>query len=69
MLFYTDNRSKIAAYYRTLYRIFELIDESDLINDEQKKEYAKIIRAQLTESELFFLRYNPTHHYIKQYYQ
>ncbi len=58
MLFYTDNRSKIAAYYRTLYRIFELIDESDLINDEQKKEYAKIIRAQLTESELFFLRYN-----------
>ena len=33
MLFYTDNRSKIAAYYITLYRIFELIDESDLIND------------------------------------
>lgn len=54
MLFYTDNRSKIAAYYRTLYRIYELIDESNLINDEQKKEYAKIVRAQLTESELFF---------------
>lgn len=58
ILFYTNNRSKIAAYFRTLYRIFELIDKTNLINEERKKEYAKIIRAQLTESELFFLRYN-----------
>ena len=60
MLFYTENRSKIAAYFRTLYRIFELIDKSSLINEQRKKEYSKIIRAQLTESELFFLRYNAT---------
>lgn len=58
MLFFTDNRSKMAAYYRTLYRIFELIDKSMLIDEYTKKEYAKIVRAQLTESELFFLRYN-----------
>lgn len=58
MLFYTENRSKMSAYFRTLYRIFELIDNSKLINEYQKKEYAKIVRAQLTESELFFLRYN-----------
>jgi len=60
MLFYTENRSKMAAYFRTLYRIFELIDKSSLINEQRKKEYAKIVRAQLTESELFFLRYNAT---------
>ena len=60
MLFYTENRSKMAAYFRTLYRIFELIDKSSLINEQRKKEYSKIIRAQLTESELFFLRYNAT---------
>jgi len=58
MLFYIENRSKIAAYFRTLYRIFELIDKSKLITEPQRKEYAKIMRAQLTESELFFLRYN-----------
>lgn len=58
MLFYIENRSKIAAYFRTLYRIFELIDKSELITEPQRKEYAKIMRAQLTESELFFLRYN-----------
>lgn len=58
VLFYTNNRSKMAAYFRTLYRIFELIDNTNLIDERRKKEYAKIIRAQLTESELFFLRYN-----------
>lgn len=58
MLFYTKNHSKMAAYFRTLYRIFELIDKSSLINEQRKKEYAKIVRAQLTGSELFFLRYN-----------
>ena len=58
MLFYTNNRSKMAAYFRTLYRIFELIDKSNKISEHQKKEYAKIVRAQLTDSELFFLRYN-----------
>ena len=58
MFFYVKNRGKVAAYFRTLYRMFELIDKTNLIEDFRKKEYAKIIRAQLTESELFFLRYN-----------
>ena len=57
-LFYIQNRSKIAVYFKTLYRIYELIDKSTLINEKQRIEYSKIIRAQLTESELFFIRYN-----------
>lgn len=61
-LFYLKHKSKIAIYYRTLYRIFDLIDSSVLL-ESSKKKYAKIIRAQLTESELFFLRYNAMKYY------
>lgn len=67
MVFYVKNRSKMAAYFRTLYRIFELIDKTDLIGEQHKKEYAKIIRAQLTESELFFLRYDAMTFYGHQF--
>ena len=62
MLFYTKNRTKIAAYFRTLYRIYNLIDDARL-EEINKKDYLKIIRAQLTESELFFLRYNAMTYY------
>ena len=55
--FYLANATHLAPLFRTLYRIMELIDSSDISNME-KLRYAKIIRAQLRESELFFLRYN-----------
>ncbi len=55
--FYLANATHLAPIFRTLYRIMELIDSSDISNIE-KLRYAKIIRAQLRESELFFLRYN-----------
>lgn len=58
--FYVENRDKIAPYFRTLYRILDLIHTSPLLGDseDEKQAYSKILRAQLTESELFFLRYN-----------
>ena len=58
--FYVKHREKIALYFRTLYRILDLIDTSPLLEDaeEDKKTYAKILRGQLTENELFFIRYN-----------
>ena len=55
--FYLANATHLAPLFRTLYRIMELIDSSD-ISTKEKLRYAKIIRAQLRESELFFLRYN-----------
>lgn len=60
MDFYVKNRDKIAPYFRILYRILDLIDTSPLLEGSEidKQAYAKILRAQLTESELFFLRYN-----------
>ena len=62
MLFYIENRTKIAAYFRTIYRIYDLIDSSNL-DEGVKKNYLKIMRAQLTESELFFIRYNAMSYY------
>lgn len=62
MLFFTDNHTKLGAYYRTLYRIYDLIDNSCL-KEPQKRDYLKIMRAQLTNSELFFLRYNALCYY------
>lgn len=57
MLFYVEHHTKLGAYFRTLYRIYDLIDKAG-IGEKEKKDYLKIIRAQLTESELFFIRYN-----------
>ena len=56
MDFYVENRDKIAPYFRILYRILDLIDTSPLLEGSEidKQAYAKILRAQLTESELFF---------------
>lgn len=55
--FYIKHKSKVGIYFRTLYRIFDLIDKSDL-TEKNRIIYSKIVRAQLTESELFFLRYD-----------
>ena len=73
MLFYTVNHTKLGAYFRTIYRIYDLIDGSKL-KESEIKDYLKIIRAQFTESELFFIRYNAMCiygskliHYINKY--
>lgn len=66
MKFYIENRTKIAAYFRTLYRIYDLIDNAK-IEETSKKNYLKIIRAQLTESELFFIRYNAMTYYGRKF--
>jgi hypothetical protein len=56
--FYVKNRSKLAPYFRTLYRMFEVLENNEKLLGDKSKEYAKIIRAQLSESELFFIRVN-----------
>lgn len=65
--FYVKNRSKLAPYFRTLFRMFELLQDNKDILGDKRKEYAKIIRAQLTESELFFIRANVHSMYGKDF--
>lgn len=54
--FYAKYRT-VFVCFATLYRIYDLIDNSE-IDEKDKKEYSKIIRSQLSPQELFFLRYN-----------
>lgn len=55
--FYTNHSMAIAHYFRLLYRIFNLLEDSGL-KDKDRVKYAKIVRGQLSEAELFFLYYN-----------
>ena len=52
-----DYKSKLSLCYRTLFQILNLI-ENCLLNQKERVEYLKILRAQLTESELLFIRYH-----------
>jgi hypothetical protein len=55
--FYLSNKEELGQYFRTLYRLFKLIKDSKNAENE-KIEYIKIVRGQLSESELFFINYN-----------
>ena len=55
--FYAEYLPIASLHFKLLYRIFSLVEDSD-IPDLRKKEVAKIIRCQLSDQELFFLRYN-----------
>lgn len=45
-------------YFRHLYHIFKYIDTTNLINDEERYDYACIIRSQLSDYELIMLFFN-----------
>lgn len=62
MKLYIENRTDISSFFRTLYRIFDTI-ESSKIEEQKKVEYAKIVRAQLSENEMLLLRYNAICYY------
>lgn len=70
---YGKHSAELSVYFRTVYRIFELIEKSDL-HERERHSYLKIMRAQFTRGELFFLHYNAltypgaaTRHYITKY--
>lgn len=64
--FYLLNTGDFAHIFRTLYRLIDLIDHAQIVADQQVR-YVKIVRAQLRESELFFLRYNAMIDYGKNF--
>lgn len=50
--------SRFDHYFRHLYRIFKYIDETDLIDEKERYDYANIVRSQLSDYELVMLFYN-----------
>lgn len=47
-----------AHYFRNLYHLLRFLESSDLINEGERVRYARILRAQLSESELWAIFYN-----------
>lgn len=71
--FYAKNHDAASVHFRLLYRIFKLIN-SAAISDSNRTTISKTVRCQLTEEELFLLRYNAMskcgekmQHHINQY--
>lgn len=57
MDFYSKNRLYLAVHFRMLYLLTSLVAGLDL-NSDDKVLYAKLVRGQLSESEMTMLRYN-----------
>lgn len=55
--YYVNYYDVAPVHFRIIYRIFQLIDEAE-ISEDQRRDIAKIMRCQLSEEELFLLRYN-----------
>lgn len=53
--FYEEHQSEVGHYFRTLYHIIKLVDESGIPN---KRRYTSLARAQLSSYEQAFLFYN-----------
>lgn len=56
--FYSLSREFSPIYFRTLFRVFKLLETSDKCLRVHSIQLMKILRAQLSDSELAFLRYN-----------
>ncbi|MNZ51342.1 hypothetical protein D3C78_691520 [compost metagenome] len=54
--FYEKYGDELGQYYRTLYNILKLVDQSDFITE--KSVYTNLVRAQLSRYELSLLFYN-----------
>lgn len=55
--YFQSRAQNLSHYYRYIYNMFKIIYESDLSSDDKKK-YANILRAQLSNYELLMLFYN-----------
>ena len=55
---YLKKRDILSPYFKTVYRILSLIDNTQTLEDKEKMQYVKFFRAQLSESETKILYYN-----------
>lgn len=57
-LYYRPLEPYLSHYFRNLYYIMKFVDQSALVNDTEKKFYAGLVRAQLSQNELHVLVFN-----------
>ena len=56
--FYAENRLPMSVHMRTLYLLMKMISDDTTIDENTRVHYAKLVRGQLSESEMFMIRYN-----------
>lgn len=56
-MFYVYYEEQLSIYFKTLYQLYSLIQHSE-VDGKHQANYSKILRAQLSDAELFFIRYN-----------
>lgn len=60
--FYADHQTEMSVHLRTLYLLIRLISRSSLEEDD-KVQYAKLVRGQMSNAEMLIVRYNCRSHY------
>lgn len=61
-------QGNLGHYFRNLYHIIKFVDRAPNLNDADKKEYAALVRAQLSAFELALLFYNCIHSAGEKFY-
>lgn len=61
-------KSTLGHYFRNLFHIVRIVDENTLLDIKQKKDYIKILRAQLSQYEIVLLSYNGLASYGRQFF-
>lgn len=57
-ILYRPNQNYLSVYFRNMYNAIKLIDGSSMFSSEEKNDYIKILRAQLSNAELYILFFN-----------
>lgn len=65
---FNSKKDDLSHYYQLLFQILRIVDES-LIDDNEKHFYVRILRSQLSESEMFALYYNSHSGYSDIFYK
>ncbi len=52
------NQTDLSAYFRNMYNAIKLVDESRRLTNQEKYDYVKILRAQISNPELYILFFN-----------
>ena len=56
--YYINNRGKLSTYFKTIYRLIKFVDNCEHLKEDEKIVYSKIIRSQISDSELLVLCYD-----------
>ncbi|MBI1182714.1 hypothetical protein GC194_00475 [bacterium] len=66
---FSGHSHQLGHYFRNLFHMVKLIDQNTWLSDEEKKDFTRIIRAQLSNEEQLMLYYNAQSNYGKAWFE